>query len=122
VRESAFWASVRKQLPRDLFVRRIEDASGNKGTWDTYMARSGRSGWIELKVAGPNAKLELRPGQQPFGQGLFDAGIPAAYLVGSDNGTVRLIGPCTDGKDWRDHVIARWGMLDMTAVLITLDL
>lgn len=117
MRESEFWQRVRRQLPKDMFHRRIEDASGNAGTWDTFFARNGRSAWIELKVAGPNAKLNLRPGQAPFGKALFDAGIPAAYLVGSTGGTVRMIGPCTDGVDWRDHLIERWDRLDVAEVL-----
>jgi hypothetical protein len=115
--EAEFWSKIRKRMPRGVFARRIEDSSGNLGTFDTFVACDGRSAWMELKAAGPNAKPDLRPGQASFAAQCFDAGIPAAYLVGSPNGVVRMIGPGTTGDDWRQHLVARWDHLDVPAIL-----
>lgn len=115
--EADFWRAIRKGLPARTFARRIEDNSGNLGTFDTFIGRRGRAGWLELKVAGPNAKPSLRPGQPSFGAQCFDAGVPAAYLVGSPNGRVRLIGPLTVGDDWRDHLVMSWDSLCVPEVL-----
>jgi hypothetical protein len=121
VREAEFWAQIRRGMPTGWFVRRIEDASGNLGTYDTFLAHRGwGQAWMELKVAGPNAKPDLRKGQPAFGQGLDAAGVPCAYLVGSPNGRVRMIGPHTTGDDWREHLIAEWPALDVPAVLTAL--
>lgn len=120
MREAEFWDKVRRGIPGGWMVRRIEDSSGNLGTFDTFLGRRRLSGWLELKVAGPNAKPDLRPGQPAFGRQCVDAQIPAAYLVGSPQGSVRLIGPLTTGPDWRDHLIARWDSLDVPAVLSAL--
>lgn len=116
--ECEFWGKVRPKIPRPWIARRIEDSSGNLGTYDTFMACKGfPSLWLELKVANPKAKPKLRAGQPAFGRMLFDAGVPCAYLVGSDNGYVRLIGPLTTGADWRDHLMGEWDSLDMRKVL-----
>jgi hypothetical protein len=116
--EAKFWGAIRKQIPSDWFVRRIEDASGNLGTFDTYLAHATYGqGWLELKVGGPNEKPDLRKGQPAFAHGLVQAGVPCGYLVGSMNGEVRLIGPMTIGEDWRHHLIRRWPRLDVPAVL-----
>jgi hypothetical protein len=118
--EADFWGRIRKKLPRRVFARRIEDNSGNLGTFDTFVGLNGRSAWMELKVAGPNAKPDLRPGQPSFAAQCFDAGIPAAYVIGSSDGSVRMVGPHTIGSDWRDHLICRWSALDVPALIRTL--
>lgn len=118
--EAEFWAKVRANFPPGWMKRRIEDASGNLGTFDLFFGRRDLCGWLELKVAGPNARPKLRPGQPSFGADCFDAGIPAGYLVGSPDGQVRLIGPLTRGHDWREHLIMRWPTLDMQQVLLML--
>lgn len=121
MRESEFWGQIRKQIDQSWFVRRIEDASGNLGTYDTYLAHKGwGQAWLELKVAGPNAQPDLRKGQPAFGAGLHAAGVPCGYLVGSPNGRVRLIGPLTTGADWRHHVIDSWPDLRVNEVLTAL--
>lgn len=118
MRESEFWLRVKASLPREWMARRIEDNSGNLGTYDTFLAAKGHpSMWLELKVEGPDAKPDLRKGQPAFGRMLFDAGVPCGYLVGSPNGLVRLIGPLTTGDDWRDHLMGSWTKLDMRKVL-----
>lgn len=112
--EERLWDIIRSCLPRGVIGRRIEDASGNLGTPDVFVAWGGMArsrspcGWIELKVAGPNAKPILRPGQQATMTAFHHHGVPCAYLVGSDRGPVRMVGPLTDGDDWREHLIERW--------------
>ncbi len=59
----------------------------------------------------------LRPGQAAFARTCIDHGIPAAYLVGSANGMVRMIGPDTSGDDWREHLVGHWAELNMPDVL-----
>lgn len=121
MREADLWERVRKRLPDDVFARRIEDASGNLGTFDTFLAQRDRgAAWLELKVAGRRAKPDLRPGQPAFAAQCFDVGVPAAYLVGSRCGYARLIGPMTNGEDWRDHVVAEWQIIDVRAILAAL--
>jgi hypothetical protein len=119
--EAAVWAAFRSHLPSSIMRRRIEDASGNLGTWDLFLAAGGRANWLELKCDGPNAKPKLRPGQASFGRNLFDAGLTSGYLVGSPNGTVRLIGQLTVGEDWRDHLIWTRTAMDRETVLMTLS-
>lgn len=119
--EAFFWGLVRHRMPPGWFTRRIEDKSGNLGTYDLFLAhRDWGQAWLELKVAGPDAKPELRKGQPAFGAGLHAAGVPCGYLVGSPNGKVRLIGPLTLGDDWREHLVAEWTHLDVPAVLTAL--
>lgn len=118
--EAAVWAKFKQHLPARMMRRRIEDASGNKGTWDLFLAMGGHANWLELKCEGPNAKPALREGQPAFGRNLFDAGLTSGYLVGSPNGTVRLIGQLTTGADWRDHLIWRRDKMDKETVAMTL--
>lgn len=118
MKEALFWGLIRHRMPPGWFVRRIEDASGNLGTYDTFLAHRGwGQAWLELKVAGPNAKPDLRRGQPAFGAGLHAAGVPCGYLVGSPSGKVRLIGPLTTGDDWRDHLVAEWREIDVPSIL-----
>lgn len=105
MKEAEFWRALRRHMPPGLLIRRIEDASGNLGTWDTFLACHGRAAWLELKVAGPAEKPRTRPGQAAFGAALFDAGIPALYLVGSATGTMRAIGPLMTTDTWREHLV-----------------
>lgn len=114
--EREVWAALRKAMPLDALARRIEDASGNLGTWDTFVAWNGHAGWIELKHAGPKAKLDLRPGQLAFGRDLFDHAVPGAYLAGARDGSFRMIGRLTDGDDWARHMIGRWTRIDPETV------
>lgn len=103
--ESQFWEKVRKAWAPGWMLRRIEDRSGNLGTFDTYYGRFERNGWLELKVAGPNAAFEPRRGQPAFAVDCHKAGIQSAWLVGSPNGLMRLIHPLSIGPDWRDHLL-----------------
>lgn len=114
--ESDFWQKIRPKLPPGLFYRRIEDASGNLGTYDTFLAGHGRATWFDLKIAGPNARPTLRPGQPAFGAELWEAGIPAWYLVASNNGYVRLIDARTNGRDWWNHVVSSWDRVSKETV------
>jgi len=114
--------ALRKQLALwrpDAIYRRIEDASGNLGTFDTFMhARTsfpnwpGTASWVELKVAGPNAKPAMRPGQTAFGHDLIMAGCPAYVLVGHADGSVRVLRGDTNGEDWFECLIGRYPALD----------
>lgn len=115
-READVWGAFRKHLPPGTMVRRIEDASGNLGTWDTFLARGGRCAWLEFKLAGPRAKPTLRRGQRAFGLELVDAGVPAAYVVGSPNGSIRVLDPRTDGADWVLCQIATYDDLNVWTV------
>lgn len=119
--EAAVWAKLRRHLPARMMRRRIEDASGNLGTWDLYLAMGGHSNWTELKCEGPNAKPSLRAGQAAFGRNLFDAGFTSGYIVGSPDGSVRLIGMLTTGDDWRDHLIWRRPAMDKETVDMALQ-
>jgi hypothetical protein len=115
-REKDVWDRFKQHLP-PMFSRRIEDASGNLGTYDTFLARNGRSAWLELKFAGPNAKPDLRPGQAAFGLALSNEKIPCGYLIGHGDGSIRVIGPrLMDPADWRDHLEFRRDVLDAEAV------
>lgn len=117
MRESEFWRHrVLPALPLDVFARRIEDSSGNLGTFDVFLARDGRAAWLELKVAGPNEKPNIRAGQPAFAEQCVRAKIPCGYLVGSPKGQVRLLGPRTTGADWREHLVARWVGMDTEAL------
>lgn len=120
-READVWQAFKRHLPPRMMVRRIEDASGNLGTPDTWLAMGGRSTWLELKHAGPNAKPKLRPGQAAFMRELFDAGLPSGYLVGSPDGSVRLIGQLMSGVDWREHLIFRRDAMDAETVSLVLQ-
>lgn len=119
--EKDVWAAFRKHLPSGMMIRRIEDRSGNLGTYDTFLAYMGHATWLELKHAGPNAKPKLRPGQRAFGRNLFDAGLQSGYLTGSRDGTVRLIGQLTSEHDWRDHLIFRRDAMDKETVDMVLQ-
>lgn len=114
--ESDFWQKIQPKLPGGLFYRRIEDASGNLGTYDTFLAGDGKATWFDLKVAGPNAKPKLRPGQPAFGAEAWAAGIPAWYLVASDNGYVRLIDARTNGTNWWGYLVASWDSVTKASV------
>ena len=119
--ERAVWAGFKRHLPPKMMRRRIEDASGNLGTWDTFLSMGGKSNWLELKHEGPMAKPQLRPGQAAFGRDLFDAGLRSGYLVGSTDGSVRLIGQLTMGGDWREHLIFKREAMDADTVRTVLD-
>jgi hypothetical protein len=45
--EAAFWARLRRHWPSKVVVRRIEDASGNRGTFDTFLAVS-RPAYLDM--------------------------------------------------------------------------
>jgi hypothetical protein len=114
--ESDVWRSLKGYIPAEIFVRRIEDASGNLGTHDTYLASRGKSAWLELKFAGPNAAPRMRKGQYSFGAKLLSARVMSGYLVGSPDGSIRLLDQMTLGRDWRDHLIFRKDVMDAAAV------
>lgn len=86
------------------FWHRIENVVA-AGTFDTYVAGHGKAGWIELKVAGPRAKPEVRAGQPGFGYRCLESGVPAHVLIGSPNGTIRLCEGIIMGDDWREHLV-----------------
>lgn len=94
------------------WYRRIEDASGNLGTYDGFCALKGWPAWVECKLAGPRAKPALRPGQMAFAHDAWAAGVPAWILIGHPDGSCRLIDGRTDGDDWREHLVLRCSRLD----------
>lgn len=102
--------------------RRIEDASGNLGTHDSFIAVDGRAIWCELKVAGPNAKPDIRPGQSAFGVMMMRAGISSCFMVGHPDGSLRLISVFCEGDDWRDHLICRFDALTEEVIWRMLEL
>jgi len=123
--EADVWKALRSMIPMDVMARRIEDASGNLGTHDTYLARRGRSGWLELKFNGADASPKLRKGQHAFAVKLLDSGVYTAYLAGHPDGRVTLYGQMLKGPDWKDHVINRWPRLTpqvVNHILLTINL
>lgn len=120
--EAAVWARLKKHKPADVWARRVEDASGNLGTADVFLARAGRAAWIELKHEGPNAKPSLRPGQAAFMVEARKAGLGCGYLIGHRDGSGRLIaGDMMDEKQWREHLVARFDSLDEDAIGFVLN-
>lgn len=94
----------------DAVYRRIEDTA-NLGTFDSMLIVKGQMAWIEMKVAGPNAKPDMRPGQPGFGRQWLIAGGLAWVLVGHKDGSLRLIWGDTTGEDWRDQLVGRYDKL-----------
>jgi hypothetical protein len=92
---------------KDAVFRRIEDASGNLGTFDAWIVIRGHVAVTELKVAGPNAKPDMRRGQPAFGSDWTRAGGRAWVLVGHPDGSLRLLRGDTLGEDWRDCLVRR---------------
>lgn len=84
----------------------------NKGTFDLFVACGGKVAWVELKVAGPNAKPTVRAGQPGFGAMMALAGVPAVVLVGHPDGGWRLLKGSTTGDDWRECVLASGEVFD----------
>ena len=101
---------------RPLLYRRIEDASGNLGTFDVHVIIEGRAIWIELKeTETPGAKPDMRRGQPAFGRRAQRAGAAASVLVANKrDATIRIIEGCTTGDDWRALMLYE-GELDHTA-------
>lgn len=121
-------AKLRDMLPKlwpqgkDIWPpvwHRVENAVA-QGTFDTFIGSSIGCGWIELKVAGPNAKPQMRPGQPGFGAKMLRAGVPAHVIACSKRGEVRLMRGETMGDDWRDHVLMRCDLRDMEAMRVVL--
>jgi len=113
--ESQLHKLLKKRDPKS-FMHRIENVAA-LGTFDTYYAKGGRSGWIELKIAGPNAKPEMRSGQPGFGERLRKQGIPAHVLCCSKSHELKLLNGWVLGDDWREHLVMR-GHLDDPAEIL----
>jgi hypothetical protein len=110
----ALWPSER------LLMHRVENVAAI-GTFDTFFGTPWGSGWIELKIAGPKAQPQVRPGQPGFGMRCFAAGVPAYILCSSHAGRIRLLQGYCLGSDWRDHQIMEGTISDaesMRAVLL----
>ena len=109
---------MRKLWPSDSVIwERIENSAGI-GTYDTFMAGPDGAGWIELKIAGPNAKPAMRPGQPAFGNRMLDGGVPAHVLCSTPSGNIKLISGRTFGHDWREHLVMRCGLRDRDAMRV----
>lgn len=106
---------VKLRWGTDAVYRRIEDTA-NLGTFDSLLIVKGRMAWIELKVAGPNAKPGMRPGQPGFGRQWLVAGGLAWVLVGHPYGSLRLLWGDTTDEDWRDQLVGRYD--DLTPELL----
>ena len=121
--ESDLNKKLRDMLPKIIdgptVWERIENTAG-LGTFDTFMGGWLGSGWIELKVAGPNAKPTMRPGQPAFGQRMKNAGIPAHVLCCSKAGDVKLICGWTNGDDWRELLVGRASLMDRDGMAVLL--
>jgi hypothetical protein len=101
---------------KDAVFRRIEDASGNLGTFDGFLMVMGRAAWVELKVAGPNAKPKMRRGQPAFGSDILAAHGEAWVLVGHPDGSLRLLFGDTTGEDWHDKLHLRFDRLTVDVI------
>ena len=89
-----------------FFYSRVENTLSG-GFPDTLFS-AGRLVLCELKVAGPNAKPDMRPGQPGFGYSVLSSGQPSFILIGHPDGSCRLLwGDCV-GDDWRDRLISRF--------------
>jgi hypothetical protein len=116
--EREVWAALKRALPPGLMVRRIEDMSGNLGTWDTWIGCRGWGMWIELKCCETaKRKPKLRPGQYAFGLDLERADVPGCYIVGSGDGKVRVLNRLYDGDDWVKAIEDEWTEMDREKVL-----
>lgn len=108
-REAEVWKAFREALPREVMVRRIEDASGNLGTWDVWLGYMRRGMWVELKHDETVLRRpKLRKGQYAFGLELEAAKVPGCYICGSSDGKVRIISHLYDGEDWESSLIEIW--------------
>lgn len=96
--------------PGEVFWHRVENTAA-LGTFDSFVGASWGSGWLELKICGPEAAPDMRPGQPGFGERCHRAGVLAHVLCCSDNGQMKLVDGRTTGSDWRDRLVAR-GKLD----------
>jgi hypothetical protein len=115
--EAAVWQKFRQSLPRGVWGKRIEDSSGDLGTWDTILMAGGRSAWIELKhTVTMRRKPELRPGQLAFGLRLEQHDIPGFYLCGSCDGKVRILSRNYNGLDWKEALVETWDGMPDTAI------
>lgn len=106
-------------MPAHVWVRRIEDASGAKGTWDTVLMSKYGGAWIEFKwTETVNRKPKLREGQYAMGISLAAKDVPGAYVVGSTDGAVRVIWQTWDGaSDWKLYVENQWDTMNAGVVL-----
>ena len=87
-----------------LFWHRVENVAAI-GTFDVFFGTPWGSGWVELKIAGPKAKPDVRPGQPGFAMRCLAAGVPAHILCCSDKGYVKLLEGICLGSDWEDHLV-----------------
>jgi hypothetical protein len=98
-------ALIKAIWPRQhLMWHRVENVAAI-GTFDVFFGTPLGSGWIELKVCGPNAKPDVRPGQPGFGERCYKAGVPAHYLCGSNAGYIKLLDGRCMGPDWREWMV-----------------
>ena len=98
-----------------IMVQRIENTLST-GVFDTFVGTPWGAGWIELKIAGPQAKPAMRPGQPGFGHRCMTAGVPAHVLCASADGYLKLLNGWTIGEDWRDHVALTGSLDDLDCV------
>ncbi len=106
--ERDVWARVKRCVPADVWGKRLEDASGDLGTFDVVLMRKRRAMWIELKFGGPNAKPDMRKGQAAFAMKGRKYGVKCVVIMGHPDGSCRIIDGVTTGEDWRDHLLSRW--------------
>jgi len=98
-----------------LFWHRVENVVAI-GTFDAFLGTPWGGGWVELKIAGPAAKPDVRPGQPGFGMRCKEAGIPAHILCCSNKGYVKLLeGECI-GEDWEAHLVGTAQLGDLEAM------
>ena len=103
-------AAFKDCLPKGLMYRRIEDASGNLGTWDSWIGGPGNWGlWLEFKFTETDRRRpRLRPGQWAFGLDLKAAGQVGFYVVGARKGNIRVLSQEYNGSDWKEAQLEQW--------------
>ncbi len=107
--EAAVWNAFRMHIPKGMMVRRIEDQSGNLGTWDVWIGSMGGGVWLEFKhTETVKRKPKQRKGQYAFGCDLTKAGVAGAYVVGSSDNEVRIMGRMMIDDQWQGHLLKRW--------------
>lgn len=109
----ARWMGTRLPVP---YVHEPVENMLNVGTFDNWICVGGVPAWVELKVCGPNAKPDMRPGQPGFGYRMLKAGVRAVVLCGSGDGSWKLLRGDTVGSDWREKLIARGDVVDEDVV------
>lgn len=120
--EAEVVAAFKRYVPNGVMWRRIEDSSGALGTWDSWLGRNSRGGWIEFKhTKTKGERPKQRQGQAAFGYDLSKAGVRGFYVIGSSDGHVRVCNELMLDSDWRKYMILNSNTMNFIVVEAVLD-